>query len=64
MDQQTYEETRLTREEEWAKYMKEGTVVLLQFYNGKVISVEPPNFMNLEVTETSPNVKGNTVSGN
>lgn len=34
-----------------------------QFYNGKVISVEPPNFMELQVVATQPNVKGNTVSG-
>lgn len=62
MDTETYEETRLKREE-WANYLKEGTTVELLFYNGKVISVDVPQFMDLKVVETSPNVKGNTVSG-
>jgi hypothetical protein len=29
----------------------------------QVISVEPPNFVELEVTDTPPGVKGNTASG-
>lgn len=35
-----------------------GVLVVLQ-----VISVEPPNFVELEVTEAPPGVKGNTASG-
>ncbi|PNH11005.1 Elongation factor P [Tetrabaena socialis] len=62
MDTETYEETRLKRDD-WAEYLKEGTKVELLFYNGKVISVDVPQFMDLKVVETSPNVKGNTVSG-
>ena len=63
MDMESFEETRLKRDDDWAKYLKESTVVALQTYNGKVISVEPPQFMELVVTATSPNVKGNTASG-
>jgi hypothetical protein len=33
------------------------------FYNGKVVSVEPPNFVELTVVDCPPNVKGNTASG-
>ena len=62
MDNESYEETRLPRDD-WAKYLKEGTTCTLVFYNGKVISVEPPSFMDLLVTETPPGVKGNTASG-
>ncbi|KAG2499472.1 hypothetical protein HYH03_002419 [Edaphochlamys debaryana] len=62
MDTETYEETRLKRDD-WANYLKEGTIVALLFYNGKVISVDVPQFMDLKVVATSPNVKGNTVSG-
>lgn len=62
MDNETYEETRLPRDD-WANWLKEGTTVELLFYNGKVISVGIPQFMELKVVETSPNVKGNTVSG-
>lgn len=63
MDNETYEETRLKRDDAWAKYMKEGTEAALMFWNGKVISVDPPITMELEVTATDPGVKGNTVSG-
>ena len=36
MDNETYEETRLKRDEAWAKYLKEGADVNLLFWNGKV----------------------------
>ena len=62
MDMGTYEETRLPRDE-WAKYLKEGTICSLLSYNGKVISVDPPQTVELTVTECPPNVKGNTVQG-
>jgi translation elongation factor P len=62
MDVETYEETRLPKDD-WANWLKEGTTVELLFYNGKVISVSIPQFMELKVVDTSPNVKGNTVSG-
>lgn len=63
MDQETFEETRLVREEEWAGYLVESAICSLLFYNGKVISVEPPQFVDLVITDTPPNVKGNTASG-
>lgn len=62
MDMDSYEETRLGKDD-WAKYLKEGAICYLVFYNGQVISVEPPNFVDLEVTDTPPGVKGNTASG-
>lgn len=44
--------------------MKEGMTVGVLLWNGKVISVEPPNTVELEIVETDPGVKGNTaVSG-
>lgn len=36
MDNESYEETRLKRDDEWAMYLKEGMTCELQFYNGKV----------------------------
>lgn len=63
MDLETYEETRLARDESWAKYLKEGFTIALVVWNDKVISVEVPKNLELEVTETAPGVKGNTVSG-
>ena len=37
------------------------TVTILS-YKGSVFAVEPPNFVELEVTATEPGVKGNTAS--
>ena len=47
----------------WARYLKEGADVQLVTWNGKVIAVDPPNTVELEVVDTDPGVKGNTVSG-
>lgn len=62
MDMQTYEETRLERSD-WAKYLKVEETVSMVVWNGKVISVDLPKVVSLEVTETDPGVRGNTVSG-
>lgn len=64
MDMSTYEETRLTKDpSSWGKYLKEGMDVQLLFWNGKVITVDLPSSVELEVTETDPGVRGNTASG-
>ncbi len=34
----------------------------MQFYNGRPISVELPQFIELEVAETEPGVRGDTVT--
>ena len=36
MDMTTYEETRVPRDEDWAKYLKEGMDVGVLLWNGKV----------------------------
>jgi hypothetical protein len=36
MDNESYEETRLARDQDWAKYLKEGAVCYVVFYQGKV----------------------------
>lgn len=43
--------------------LQEGAVCELLFFNGKVISVDPPAFVELAVASCPPNVKGNTASG-
>lgn len=63
MDNTTYEETRLKKDTSWSKYLKEGAEVALLVWNGKVITVDPPVTVELEVTDTDPGVKGNTASG-
>ncbi len=65
MDMETYEQIALEESEvgEAALYIKEGVVVNMPLYEGKPVGVEPPIFVELEVTETSPGVKGDTASG-
>jgi elongation factor P len=45
------------------KFLKENTELLLAFHGEKVIDVQLPDSMILEVTETVPGVRGDTVSG-
>ncbi|KPQ31372.1 MAG: elongation factor P [Phormidium sp.] len=65
MDMETYEEVRLSPEQigDGAKYLSEGMDVNVIYWNDKVIEVELPNSVVLEVTETDPGVKGDTATG-
>ena len=62
MDNDTYEETRLRREESWAKWLKEGDTVPLISWNGLVITVDVPKSVTLAITETEPGIQGNRSS--
>ena len=62
MDMETYEETRVD-EDDFAKFLLEGTTCEVLSWNGKVIGVELPINVELEVVMTDPGVKGNTASG-
>jgi len=44
------------------RFVKENTVVKIISYKGNVFGVEPPMFVELEVTETDPGFKGDTVN--
>lgn len=65
MDTTTYEQIRLTNDavEEVLPYLKDNLEVDILFHNGKPISVEPPTFLVLEVTQTDPGFKGDTAQG-
>ena len=43
--------------------LKEQYVYTVTLYNGAVLSVSPPNFVELEVIETDPGLKGDTAQG-
>ncbi len=45
------------------KFVKENEMCKLCSYNGSVFSVEPPLFVELEITETEPGFAGNTATG-
>ena len=45
------------------KWLKEQDVYTVILLNGAVLTVAPPNFVELEVVETDPGVKGDTANG-
>jgi len=48
---------------EAAKWIKEQDLCNVTLYNGAPLSVEPPNFVTLVITETDPGLKGDTSGG-
>ena len=65
MDNDTYDQIGLTYDqcEDAMKWLKDGTNVDMIFYKGDAISVSAPETMELVVTDTPPNFKGDTSSG-
>ena len=45
------------------KFVKENEMVKMLSHNGSVFAVEPPLFVELEITETEPGFKGDTATG-
>ena len=64
MDPETYDQLPIGKDavEEAIKFVKENDNVTIRFYNGSAFSVEPPNFVDLEITHTEPGFKGDTTS--
>ena len=64
MDNNTYEQIPLNEEQigDALKYMKENMDMKILSYKGKVFAVEPPMFVELEVTYTEPGFSGNTTT--
>lgn len=46
-----------------AKWLKDGDTCTVTLWNDVPLTVEPPNFVTLRVTETDPGVRGDTSSG-
>ena len=64
MDMETYEMLPLNSDKlpDNFKFVKEEMVCKILSYKGNVFGVEPPNFVELEVTHTEPGVKGDTAT--
>lgn len=45
------------------KFVKENDMVKMLSHNGEVFAIEPPMFVELEITETEPGFKGDTATG-
>ena len=65
MDTENYDQVTLGKEiiGDNMKFVKENDMVKLMSYNGNFFSMEPPMFVELEITETEPGFKGNTATG-
>jgi elongation factor P len=65
METDTYEQFALPAEfvGEAANWLKENDMATVQIAGGEMIGVEAPMFVDLEVTETDPGFKGDTVQG-
>ncbi|MDZ4169127.1 MAG: elongation factor P [Coriobacteriia bacterium] len=65
MDNTSYEQVELDSDfvGEASKWLKENEEVEIMTADGDYMGVEPPMFVELEVTETDPGFKGDTVQG-
>jgi elongation factor P len=64
MDQENYEQLPFSAEQlgDALEYLKEGNSVEVTSYKGKVVGIELPITVELEVTETEPGFKGDTAN--
>ena len=64
MDLETFDDLMLSHEqvEDAMPFVKENTNVTVRFFKGAPFSVQPPNFVELQVTNTEPGFKGDTAA--
>lgn len=64
MDNENYEQLPINKSvlSDNFKFVKENTDVKVLSYKGNVFGVEPPFFVDLEITKTDPGFKGNTAT--
>ena len=64
MDEETFDQLPLDANKlgDNFKFVKENTVCRIISYKGNVFGVEPPNFIELEVVDTEPGVRGDTAT--
>ena len=65
MDNETYEQLPLTKDElgDTLNYLTDNMQVKVISFKGKVFGIEPPLFVELEITYTEPGFKGDTSTG-
>ncbi len=64
MDNETYEQLPINASVlgDNFKFVKENMICKIMSYKGNVFGVEPPTFVELEITKTEPGVKGDTAT--
>ena len=65
MNTETYDQIAVNAHEigDTLKFVKENEMVKILSYEGEVFGIEPPLFVELEITETEPGFAGNTAQG-
>ncbi len=65
MNVETYDQIALNADDigDALKFVKENEMCKVCSYNGNVFAVEPPLFVELEITDTEPGFKGDTATG-
>lgn len=65
MDTETFEQMPISKDTigDTFKFVKENMTVKILSHKGNVFGIEPPTFVELEITETEPGLKGDTATG-
>lgn len=65
MDNETFEQITMSKDQigDGVKYLKDGMICSVLRHGNKIIGVDLPNFVELEVVDTPPGEKGNTATG-
>jgi len=65
MDQETYDTIMIPSDKlgDATKWLKEGMVIEVMYFDNNIVGIDLPNFVELEITDTPPGVKGDTASG-
>jgi elongation factor P len=65
MDDNNFEQVKISSESigETNQWLMEDLIYSIVFYKSVPVTVEPPTFMEMKITETAPGDRGNTASG-
>lgn len=65
MNTETYDQIDMSADQvgDALRFVKENEMVKMLSHEGEVFAIEPPLFVELEVTETEPGFKGDTAQG-
>jgi elongation factor P len=65
MQQETFEQHQASKVGvgDAAKWLKGEEECVVTLFNGEIIAVQPPNFVELKITETDPGLRGDTSGG-
>ena len=65
MDQETFDMLPISKDQigDALKFVKENMQVKILSFKGNIFAIEPPNIVELAITETEPGFAGNTATG-